>query len=1060
MRILATLIFTFLFVFSGQSQIKLSVEGKDFWFSIMPNFGSNSGSNSHASDSVLLTISGKQSTSGVVENVTLGYSVPFTVNALSVTEIRIPNDMVATLSTGTVESTAIHIYSEDTITAFVANMQNATRDATNLIPTQALGKEYMVTAYAAENIGLSQFIVVATEDSMNIKITPTANTAGGQTAGIPFDITLNRGEVYLVQGDSVGLDFDLTGTTISSLDSGTNCSNFAVFAGSSCTNIPSFCTACDQVFSILPPIAAWGKEYLLAPFQIDSLSTYRITALNDNSDIYIDGNFTVTLNSGEHLEVNHDSSARCITSDSLISVTQFMQGKNCSTDGDPAMLVINSVSQGVTGAIFTTIDVLGTADTNFATIITHHDGIGVVLFDGNPVDSNTFIQFQECSEYYYAYISLPIGAHTVTSDERFSLYIYGMTGFDSYAYSAGSTVFVKGQFKEETCSYSKTTFTGDSLLVGYWWYRLDDPQDTLSTDLNLTLTSPIAPGIYLFSGYSSVSGCKEDVYYKVTEPSLGVGVQILADPEFVCAGEEVDLSFIQRRAAFDYNFEDSSFVSEFSLIENVEIASGCGSIGSNSLTFNGDQVRVVSSQDIDATLGGFVEFFASVADGTCDPPDIDDYLFIDYSTNGGGAWTNIDSLDPTEYQAFKRFRATIPTGAQTISTRFRIIQSGSYSANEDVWLVDEFGAYVEASSITDSLRWTPTLMVDDSTAISPIGYPEDTTVFSVYFRDSAGCVYSDSIAVTAPEPLNEPVDFDTLKCNNTPINFTALEGGGTYEWTPASGVSDPNAQSVLLTATEKTDYQIKIVDPWGCDSTIQRVSIDVKFPPSVPNFRDTLVCDGGVIQYVINDSSANITWSDNSVSESFSITQSGTYFYHAENECGVSSDSISVVTAKSPEVEVGADLLLCPHQPLTITLNDDGNAFFWSNGDAGVSTEFLSAGTFTVTVTNPDGCASSDSLRVYDDCESLIKFPNVFTPNGDGVNDLFVIEANNVQKVEVTVYNRWGQRVFYAARPDFYWDGTIYGTPASEGIYYLFLEVLTADGRDINHKGSLSLIRD
>jgi gliding motility-associated-like protein len=1060
MRFLVTLIFICLITFSGFSQIKLSVEGKDFWFSIMPNFGSNSGSNSAASDAVLLTISGKQSTSGIVENVTLGYSVPFTVSALGVTEITIPNDKVATLSTGTAESTAIHIYSEDTITAFVANMQNATRDATNLIPTQALGKEYMVTAYAAENIGLSQFIVVSTEDSMNIKITPTANTAGGQTAGVPFDITLDRGEVYLVQGDSVGLDFDLTGTTISSLDSGTNCSNFAVFAGSSCTNIPSFCSACDQVFSILPPIAAWGKEYLLAPFQIDSLSTYRVTALHDNSDIYIDGNFTITLSSGEHLEVNHDSSARCITSDSLISVTQFMQGKNCSTDGDPAMLVINSVSQGVTAAIFTTIDVLGTADTNFATIITHHDGIGVVLFDGNPVDSNTFIQFQECSEYYYAYISLPIGAHTVTSDERFSLYIYGMTGFDSYAYSAGSTVFVKGQFKEETCSYSKTTFTGDSLLVGYWWYRLDDPQDTLSTDLNLTLTSPIAPGIYLFSGYSSVSGCKEDVYYKVTEPKLGIGVQILADPEFVCPGEEVELSFIQRRAIFDYNFEDSSFVNELSELTNAEIASTCGSLGSNSLTFNGDQVRVVSSQDVDANLGGFIEFYASVAGGTCDVPDNDDFLYVDYSTNGGGAWTNMDSLDPADYPSFKRFRAVIPVVAQTSSTRFRIIQSGSYNSAEDIWLVDEFGAYVEASTITDSLRWTPTLMVDDSMAISPIGFPEDTTVFTVYFRDSAGCVYSDSITVTAPEPLNEVVDFDTLKCDNSPLAFTALAGGGTYEWKPSAGVDDPSAQNVVLSNTEYTQYTVKIVDPWRCDSTEQKLTIDVKYAPSVPGFRDTLVCNGGVIQYVINDSSANIIWSDSSVSESFSITQSGIYSYHAENECGVSSDSITVVAAKSPEVEAGSDLMLCPHQPLTLTLKDDGNAFFWSNGVAGITTEFLAAGTFTVTVTNPDGCSSSDSLKVYDDCESIINFPNVFTPNGDGVNDLFEIEAKNVQKVKVTVFNRWGQRVFYANRPNFYWDGAIFGAPASSGIYYLFLEVTTADGREISHKGSLTLIRD
>ena len=1058
MRVLFFLIFTALLSFNGLAQIKLSVEGKDFWFSIMPNFASSSGANSPANDAVLLTISSKHNTSGVVENPAMGYSVPFTVTAFGVTEIQIPNNVAASLNSQIIDSTAIHIYSEDTITAFVANMQAATRDATNLIPTQALGNEYMVTAYAVSSIGLSQFIIVSTEDDMDIKITPSVNTAGGSLAGVPFNISLDRGQVYLVQGDSSG--FDLTGTTVTSLDSGTNCSNFAVFAGSSCTNIPLGCYACDQVFSILPPIAAWGNEYLLAPFQIDSLSTYRVTALHDNSDIFIDGNFVITLNSGDHYEVNNDSNARCIFSDSLISVTQFMQGIQCSSDGDPAMLVINSTSQGVYDAIFTTIDVNGTSDTNFATIITNHAGIGTVEFDGNLLDSNTFIQFQECSEFYYAYIPLAIGAHVVHSSEQFSLYIYGMTSADSYAYSAGSTVFIKGEIEEATCSYSRTTFFGDSLLSFYWWHRLETPGDTLSTELNLTLTSPIAPGLYVFSGFSPVSGCKEDVYYKVTEPMLGIGVQALSDPEFVCNGDEVQLSFIERVSAVKYSFEDSANVALFSIFDNVEISSSCGAIGNRSLTFNGNQTRAFATPDMNTTLGGFIEFAASVAQNSCDLPGTDDTLFVDYSNNAGTNWILLDSLFPVDYPDFKRFRATLPSAAETAATRFRVRQAGSYAADEDIWVIDRFGVYVLASNFTDSVRWTPSLMVSDSLANSPIGFPTDSTVFTVYFKDTSGCVYSDSILVQAPDTLVTPVDFDTLKCDNVVIPFVASHGGGVYEWKPSVGVSDPTAKVVSLSNTESTEYIVKIVDPFGCDSVYQKVNVDVKYKPNVSNFKDTSVCDGGTVQFVINDTTATILWSDGSSDNVLSVNKTGTYWYTASNECGTDQDTIDVVSAKRPTLELGPDLVLCPNQPLTLELTDEGNSYFWSDGNTGVRNEFTYAGTFTVTVTSPEGCTSVDSLKVKEDCETIVNYPNVFSPNGDGVNDIFHFDVENALKVEFWIYNRWGQQVFYTNVSSFGWDGTVNGEPASEGTYFLHATVLTSDSHFVEHKGSVTLVRD
>ena len=60
----------------------------------------------------------------------------------------------------------------------------------------------------------------------------------------------------------------------------------------------------------------------------------------------------------------------------------------------------------------------------------------------------------------------------------------------------------------------------------------------------------------------------------------------------------------------------------------------------------------------------------------------------------GTNWILLDSLFPVDYPDFKRFRATLPSAAETAATRFRVRQAGSYAADEDIWVIDRFGVYV------------------------------------------------------------------------------------------------------------------------------------------------------------------------------------------------------------------------------------------------------------------------------------------------------------------------------------------------------------------------------
>lgn len=125
--------------------------------------------------------------------------------------------------------------------------------------------------------------------------------------------------------------------------------------------------------------------------------------------------------------------------------------------------------------------------------------------------------------------------------------------------------------------------------------------------------------------------------------------------------------------------------------------------------------------------------------------------------------------------------------------------------------------------------------------------------------------------------------------------------------------------------------------------------------------------------------------------------------------------------------------------------------------------QFQRPGTFRVslTVTNEEtGCSSSDSSATITVSDAALEFPNAFTPNGDGVNDTFCPSFRSLRSYELTIYNRWGRRVFTSSSPTAGWDGKENGREAAAGTYYF---VAQADGYErgvtLRRRGSVTLVR-
>nr|MBP6722192.1 gliding motility-associated C-terminal domain-containing protein [Bacteroidia bacterium] len=92
-------------------------------------------------------------------------------------------------------------------------------------------------------------------------------------------------------------------------------------------------------------------------------------------------------------------------------------------------------------------------------------------------------------------------------------------------------------------------------------------------------------------------------------------------------------------------------------------------------------------------------------------------------------------------------------------------------------------------------------------------------------------------------------------------------------------------------------------------------------------------------------------------------------------------------------------------------------------------------GDYYVTVTF-NGCVLSDVMNVGDDCPGRIFVPNVFSPNGDGLNDFFQVTYVNMETLTVKIYDRWGKFLFESNDKDFKWDGNFNGNPLPEGTFF------------------------
>lgn len=228
---------------------------------------------------------------------------------------------------------------------------------------------------------------------------------------------------------------------------------------------------------------------------------------------------------------------------------------------------------------------------------------------------------------------------------------------------------------------------------------------------------------------------------------------------------------------------------------------------------------------------------------------------------------------------------------------------------------------------------------------------------------------------------------------------------------------------------------------------------------------DTTLCPGETLLLDATRNDAQYLWQDGSTSPTFLVTEPGTYHVQwLHPECTWTPDTVVVSYVTEPDLGLGADRLLCAGDSAVIGGTPlPGAIYSWSDGPTDMPRTVDSTGTYTLTAL-VNGCSFSGIVTIVTrDCGQGVELPNVFTPNGDGDNDVFSpISLQGVDRLSFTVYNRWGQSVFTTARPALGWDGrTPSGSLVPEGVYFWVLEYGFASepGSTRTDHGTVTLLR-
>lgn len=329
---------------------------------------------------------------------------------------------------------------------------------------------------------------------------------------------------------------------------------------------------------------------------------------------------------------------------------------------------------------------------------------------------------------------------------------------------------------------------------------------------------------------------------------------------------------------------------------------------------------------------------------------------------------------------------------------------------------------------------------------------------------------------TTPPTLSITPSNTVITCGTPTLNLNAITNSTVIPvWNTPTG----NAYNPIVAVTAG-NYTVTVTDPVsGCTNSLTMsvagstvaptLSVTASAAISCGSTSTQLSADAGSgtgIGYSWSGPSGGVISGGNTAAPF--VGTPGTYTVVITNSYGCTSTATVAVTQNS----VTAAFTANPSSgviPLDVTTTNQstgsGLSYSWNFGNGSTSTgtnpstNYPNSGTYTITLIATSGnCEDTAYAVIVVDDNLSLEIPNVFTPNGDGVNDLFTIKSTGVKEISLQIFNRWGEKLYEFTGVKAAWDGmTPLGAKVPDSTYFYFVKATGFDGKEIEKHGTVNL---
>jgi hypothetical protein len=345
--------------------------------------------------------------------------------------------------------------------------------------------------------------------------------------------------------------------------------------------------------------------------------------------------------------------------------------------------------------------------------------------------------------------------------------------------------------------------------------------------------------------------------------------------------------------------------------------------------------------------------------------------------------------------------------------------------------------------------------------------------YTVKVKDALNCTSTQTVVLTGANTLVQNITKTDANCSTAGTITIVASGGGVapYAYSINGGTTYQSSNS--FTGLSGGTYSVMTRNPvTGCTVT-SSVVITFTNNLTMGAIAGTSLCNGASFSPAVSSNATAFSWSpaagvSNTSVINPTLSPSTTTTYTLTGTLGTctTQQPVTVVVFAGAVANAGADAIVIAGDPYQMQATASAGSYLWSPSLGLSSATILNpvatpatTTTYSLRVTTSQGCVASDNmtLTVIPYC---IKPMNAFTPNGDGINDKWLItDGSCLSSAKVQVFNRYGSKVFESLDYRNTWDGTYQGKPLPDGTYYFIITFQLINNRVETMKGNLTILR-